>query len=137
MNTKNTIAMFLIVSSMLVVMAFADEPQDLVRCLSLCTPECLRENPSATPPACDIACRQICTIIIRNGQDPGSPFSVEKINRLLHWIFTFDIYLQPAVCFALQLILINKFLWSYMVFLNLYYINSWRLSDEFFKGCTV
>ena len=84
MNTKNTIAMFLIVYSMLVVMAFADEGPDLVKCLSLCTPDCLRQNPSATPPACGIACKEICAIIIRNGQDPGSPFSVEKINRLLH-----------------------------------------------------
>lgn len=84
MDTNKTIAMFLIVSSMLVVMAFADEAQDLERCLSICMPECLRQNPSATPPACDSACKEICTILIRNGQDPSSPFFVEKMNGLQH-----------------------------------------------------
>lgn len=82
MDTKKAIAMFLIVSSMLVVMAFANQPNVLIEnCVNECVPQCKEQNPWASTVACIDACTKICKEINHDqGQDPRS--LVQKINAL-------------------------------------------------------
>ena len=76
MDTKKAISMFLIVSSMLVVMALAES------CYEVCNPQCLQQNPYATITDCEIACSNICGSGVKTpaGQDIRS--TIKKINAL-------------------------------------------------------
>lgn len=82
MDTKKAIAMFLIVSSMLVVMPFSYHPDlKIENCVNTCVPQCEQQNPTANPVACINACTETCKKINHDrSQDPSS--LVEKINAL-------------------------------------------------------
>ena len=82
MDIKKAIAMSLVVSSMLVVMAFTYHP-DLKKenCVNECVPPCEQQNPKANPVECINACTESCKKINHDrSQDPSS--LVEKINAL-------------------------------------------------------
>ena len=77
MDTKKAISMFLIVSSMLVVVAFAAQS-----CQDACVPQCLQQNPWATIAACQGACADACRSIKNSIKGQDTRLTFEEINAL-------------------------------------------------------
>ena len=76
MDTKKAISMFLIVSSMLVVMALAET------CVQICMSQCFQQNPWATINACQNACNTACSGMQNSIKPEDIRSTIEKINAL-------------------------------------------------------